>query len=310
MKLGIKVGPHPESIHDVLESKPDFVEVWYDCTRPDDYTELFTFLTENRIETGLHFWGSLTGLYPTLAYDDLAVTDEFMMLMGKTIDIAGKNHFSYVNIHPGTRAKVAIDYTKETFNVLSKPSELHSSIQRFVQNTQKLRIYAEHQSILLTVETVAPKSYNQWIHNAASGRQKPFDAYELPIDAIMTASKQGITIANDFAHTAGSCTDDDPNTIWEYLRTTTKTLASATRLIHLGFLIPPFNGTDFHDHFDHPFFETSDAVPNKFQMTELLKLFQNRDDMFSLAEPNGNHVKEFFFAQKILADAGVRNPQN
>lgn len=308
MKLGMKVGPQPQSITDVQTACPDFVEVWYDCTRPDDYNNLFAFLQENRIETGLHFWGSLTGLYPTLAYEDPDVTGEFMMLMKKTIDVAARNRFSYVNIHPGTRAKVAINYQEETFSVLSKPSQLHSSIERFIKNAKRLKQYAEQRSVLLTVETVAPISKNHWITNAMEGRNKPFNAYELPIQAIFSAAKEDIAIANDFAHTAASCITDDAKKVWDFLLETTKTLAPKTKLIHIGFLVPPYNGTDFHDHFDNPLFQTSKAVPNNHQMIQLLKLFQNQNNVFSLAEPNGRHVENFRFAQKMLAAAGVRTP--
>lgn len=80
-------------------------------------------------------------------------------------------------------------------------------------------------------------------------------------------------------------------------------MAHATRLIHLGFLMPPYNGTDNHDTLENPALDTDQALPNKQQMLQLLKCFKNRDDVWILTEPNGRHAQNYFLAQKILAES-------
>jgi hypothetical protein len=45
----------------------------------------------------------------------------------------------------------------------------------------------------------------------------------------------------------------------------TKKIFHQTKVLHLGYVIPPYNGTDFHDHLDNLLFETDQAVPNDVQ---------------------------------------------
>jgi hypothetical protein len=75
--------------------------------------------------------------------------------------------------------------------------------------------------------------------------------------------------------------------------------------LHLGYIIPPYNGTDYHDHLDNPVFESPNAIPNKNQMIELLKIFRHQKNIWALVEPNGLHPKNYFLAQKLLVDAGI-----
>jgi hypothetical protein len=132
-------------------------------------------------------------------------------------------------------------------------------------------------------------------------RTHVIDIHQMPMDVIIDLARRGVAIANDFGHTASNVISDDRGAIWRYLYDTTKTLAPATRLIHLGFIVPPYNGVDFHDSLDNPVLDTPDAIPNKTQMVELLKLFKNRDDVWILVEPAENHVKNHALAQKIIA---------
>ncbi len=85
----------------------------------------------------------------------------------------------------------------------------------------------------------------------------------------------------------------------------TQLLAPMTRLIHIGFVMPPYNGTDNHDQLDNPILNTSAAVPNKNQLIELLKLFPNRSDIWILAEPSQHHAKNYFIVKELLKTAGI-----
>lgn len=303
MTLGIKVGPDKQSFLDVAQTNTPFTEVWFNIARADEYTELFGKLKRRKMQVGLHFWGVLEGgISAGFGYPDQSILDGSADLVKKTIDIAAANKFQYVNIHPGSRAIVKIDLERMDYPYVSEPIALPQAQAIFLEELTKLNEYANDRGVVLTVETVSRLlSKTDW-YNPES-RLKPLDIYQLPVASIQAAGDLGIALANDFVHTATNTPSDNPQDIWNFLYGTTQTLAPATRLIHLGFLVPPYNGTDNHDSLDNPVLDTDHAVPNKRQMIELLKLFQNRDDVWILTEPNGRHVENYFLAQKILLEA-------
>lgn len=303
MILGIKVGPDKNSFLDLEQTNAPFAEVWFNINRADEYTELFAELKRRKMQVGLHFWGVLGGsISPGFGYPDQSILDGSSALVKKTIDIAASHKFQYVNIHPGSRAIVKIDLDCMDYPYVSAPIPLAQAQPIFLEEIGKLNRYAKDRGVILTVETVSrllPKT--DW-YNPAS-RLKPLDIYQLPVASIQATGDAGIAVANDFVHTATDPTSNNPRDIWRFLYSSTQTLAGATRLIHLGFLVPPYNGTDFHDHLDNPLFQTNQAIPNKHQMISLLKLFQNRDDVWMLVEPNGRHIENYFLAEKILGEA-------
>ena len=303
MTLGIKVGPDKQSFLDVAQTNAPFTEVWFNIARADEYTELFGELKRRKMQVGLHFWGVLKDSISTgFGYPDQSILKASADLVKKTIDIAAANKFQYVNIHPGNRAIVKMDLDRMDYPYVSNPIPLPQAQAIFLDQVTKLNQHAKDRGVVLTVETVSrliPKT--DW-YNPES-RLKPLDIYQLPVASIQAAGESSIAIANDFVHTATDPISDDPQKIWKFLYSATQALAGATRLLHLGFLIPPYNGTDFHDHLDNPLLETNQAVPNRQQMIELLKLFKNRDDVWILTEPNGRHVENYFLAQKILLEA-------
>src|SRR5258706_2161138 len=121
MKLGIKIGP--TSWKDQIENThPQMVEVWFDINRLDEYEEMFTHLKAQSIDVGLHFWGALPdGTWTNFAYPDDIVIAETMRLMKKTIDVAHQWKFAYVNIHPGSRASLGINFEEGSLRVLKDP---------------------------------------------------------------------------------------------------------------------------------------------------------------------------------------------
>jgi len=305
MKLGIKVGPRPESITDLEATNAPFAEVWFQINKKDDYTDLFSYLTKKHIDTGLHFWGlTRDGLLPTLTYDDQALLTESMDLIKQTIDTASNNNFSYVNIHPGYRTKVSGDFAKLIFS--KKDDRIvpyEQATTHFLDCINQLTGYAESKNVLLTVETT-PIRFPVGSFHDKTKRQTVKDISEysyldLPADTIQFA------LANDFGHTAANCIANDGQTVWKYLFKKTIEYAPKTQLLHLGYIIPPYNGSDYHDHLDNPMFPTGYAVPNKNQMIQLLKLFIKRTDVRALVEPDGRHQENYFLAQKLLVDAGI-----
>ena len=303
MILGIKVGPDKNSFLDLEQTNAPFAEVWFNINRADDYNELFAVLKRRKIQVGLHFWGILNdGICAGFGYPDKPILDQSAMLVKKTIDIAAQNAFQYVNIHPGSRAIVKMDLDRMDYPYVSKPVPLPQAQAIFLEHVIILDQYAKSRNVVLTVETVSTRVQKTDWHNPIS-RLNPIDSYQLPVASIQAAAENGISIANDFGHTAASVITNNPEKIWNFLQEKTVVLAPYTRLIHLGYTVPPYNGTDFHDHLDNPLFQTNQAIPNKQQMIELLKLFGKRDDVWILIEPNGRHAENYFLAQKILEEA-------
>lgn len=302
MKLGIKVGPREDSIRDLDATNPAMAEVWFNITKAADYEALFADLRKRHIDVGLHFWGMLPdGTAPNLAYPDQTLINESLRLMRQTIDIAAQNHFQYVNIHPGAATKYSINFNADpSWIVLSEPAEMTHCIELFLNHATTLSTYAADRGVVFAIETVPSR-----VPRDFSGRNRAhaINIHELPAEAIIQAATLGLFVANDFGHTSSAIITDDTTVIWNYLCDVTKKLASQTRLIHLGFLLPPYNGTDIHDHLDNPLLETNQAIPNTQQIIELLRLFKNRDDLWMLCEPNGQHIKNYFLAQKLVKQA-------
>ena len=302
MKLGIKVNADHDSFARLRDTNPKAVEVWFNANEPDKYTDLFAEVKQRHCDVGLHFWGMLDDhIAPNLAYPDESVTKQTLDLMRKTIDIAASNKFQYVNIHPGAAAVSRVNYEKQRYDLCKDPVDTDDSIALFITNARSLHTYAASKGVVLTVETVPVRIPDGWYDPQA--RLTPKNIHELPARAIIQAAQAKLWVANDFCHTAANVITHDPSAVWSFLLGTTTMLATHTRLIHLGFVIPPYNGSDVHDTLENPIFDTDDAVPNKKQMLELLRLFKNRSDIWILVEPKEDHVKNYFLAQKLLQEA-------
>lgn len=302
MKLGLKVNIDADSFERLRVTNPSLAEVWFNANKADTYSDLFAELTRRKCDVGLHFWGMCDGnILPNIAYPDATIIKQSMDLMRQTIDIASKYGFQYVNIHPGAAALSQVNYDAQRFDRISDAMDMDRSIKLFLEHAQELSSYAKTRNVVFTVETVPMHVTDGWYDPDA--RLKPKSLYELPVGAIQQAANLGLSIANDFCHTAANIASEDAEIVWDFLKTTTINLAPQTRLIHLGFVMRPFNGTDNHDQLDNPILNTSDAVPNNKQIIELLKLFTNREDVWILTEPKDDHAKNYFLAQKLLQEA-------
>lgn len=304
MILGIKVGLQKQSFIDIEQTNAPFAEVWFDVNRASEYTELFAEMKRRKMAVGLHFWGALPdGTWTNIAYPDRLLINDSMAMIKNAIEIASQNGFRYVNIHPGAAARVGIDFANNRMYVRSTPVAWDVAIPLCKENAKKLSEHANGRGIVFTVETVPMRIADGWY--GESTRRNPkniMDVYELPIEAIEQVADEGVQVANDFGHTSAIIANA-PADVWRYIREKTIRLSNMTRLIHMGFVIPPYNGTDFHSMMNHRSFETNNAVPNHKQMIELLRLFSNRDDVWILTEPPGNHVRNYHFAKKILEEA-------
>ena len=201
------------------------------------------------------------------------------------------------------RVLMNIDTDFINVSVASKPADLTVCTQTFLTHITELHEYATRRGIILTIETVPLMEIPRW--NIGRGNGKIINPYRLPIDVSIELGRRRFAVANDFGHTASNIISDDRDAVWQFLYDTTKTLAPATRLIHFSFIVPPYNGTDFHDTLENPVLDSAAAIPNKKQMPELLQLFKNRDDIWILVEPKTDHIKNYFLARGILQNAGV-----
>jgi hypothetical protein len=299
MILGIKVGPQSESIEDLKEANPPFAEVWFNILQKEQYESLFEELKRRNMAVGLHFWGHL----PDQTWTNIALPDEHIVRrsmdqLKETIDIASFHHFQYVNFHPSTRTPVKIDITRQTFTPLGQPIPKHEAQEIFLNNLSLLDEYARSKHVLLTIETIPSRDTNGW--RAKEARNNPFTIYSLENSVVVKAATKGFTVANDFGHTACTVRTQNRPYIWSTLVQMTKNMFHQTKVLHLGFIIPPYNGTDFHDHLDNPIFDTDEAIPNRNEMIELLRLFKERDDVYALVEPDGRHVQNYFYAKEMI----------
>ena len=292
MKLGIKVNADAESFDRLAMTSPQLAEVWFNANDPDRYAGLFKELQRRKCDVGLHFWGQLDhGVLPNIAFPDEEIISQSTTLMKRTIDIAHEHAFQYVNIHPGSAAVIQVDYEAQRYDIIRDPVDMDHAIGIFLSNASTLHEYAASKQVVFTVETVPPKITNGWY--TASTRLSPKPSYELPVRAIIAAAKAGMHVANDFTHTAANIISEDASAVFTYLRGITEKLAPMTRLVHAGFIVPPYNGTDNHDHFSNPLFAGDLAVPNHNQTIELLQLFSSRDDLWILAEPKDDHAGNY-----------------
>lgn len=297
MTLGIKVGPQQSSIHDLTETGVSFAEVWYRPDRPDDYTELFSWCGSHDISLGLHHW-SLTqeGFWQTFAYPGERISTESELAIQTTIDHAAALGAVYVNIHSGSLRRVLYDFQTHEPQIVSAPVDRPTGIQHAIGTIMRCDAYARSKGILLTVETTPPSIYPAG--HEFDKTSDPVDISELSVSEF-AHMMPSVHIANDFSHTAAGCISDSRSQVYNHLVLTTQKLFPQTRLLHVGFDIDPYNGTDFHDSLSNPYFVSSNrAVPNMSELIRLLAPFTKRPDVYALVEPVTDHIGNY----KILAD--------
>lgn len=304
MKLGIKIAPGNAWQHDIEATHPAMVEIWYNASRPQDYDAIFDYLADKPIDVGLHFWGTVqTNILTNISYPDPAITEPSLALTYETIDKAAATHCGYVNVHPDLYSLLEVNFATMDIHVASEQADHHAVDRIFTKRILELSDYATTKGVVLTVETVPLRDTPTW--RPDRDRTRVIDIHQMPVSKLIDLAGRGIAITNDICHTACNIITDNPDAVWSYLAHTTRALAAATRLIHLGYVISPYNGVDFHDSLDNPILATSQAVPNTEQMIELLQQFPNRDDVWVLVEPKEDHVKNYLLARGILEKAGV-----
>ncbi len=297
MILGIKVGPQKTSIRDLTKTGAPFAEVWYRPDRQNDYKELFSWCGSHGISLGLHHWATTNqGFWQTFAYPSEQISMESELAIQTTIDHAAALGAVYVNIHSGSLRRISYDFATHEVRVKSAPVDRPTGIQYAVAAIMRCDAYARSKGILLTVETTPPYIYPAG--HECDKTSTPIDISELCVSEF-AHMMPSVHIANDFSHTAAGCISNSRTDVYTHLVTTTQKLFHQTRLLHVGFDINHYNGTDFHDSLSHSDFQTSDrAVPNISELIQLLAPFTKRPDVYALVEPVMDHIGNY----KILAD--------
>ena len=303
MKLGIKVGLLGTPFADLEKTRPDFCEVWFHSGKIAEYAPLFKKIAKLNIKNGLHFWGQLSdGTQANLAYPDKEILRQSIALVKKTIDAAATHKSTYVNIHPGEARLTKIDFERENVNPYTKEAALTKCEAALTASTTELAQYAKNRDVALYIESV-PRRFigHPWM--GSEGRKKPVEIFQIQLPTIEPLlTIPNVYFANDFGHTAGNVVSSSRETVKEFLYKTTHKLFAETKLLHVSYLIPPYNGTDYHGCLYYDEFKTIDAIPNYIEMQELLKLFRQRNDVGALVEPESDPVGNYFALKKLVSE--------
>lgn len=303
MKLGIKVGPQKQSFRDIVDTNALFAEVWFNIACTDDYDELFSFMKQRNMDIGLHFWGTVdTDTEANISFPDASILRQSRQLIQQSINIAARYKCVYVNIHPGGRTLTKINFANEEFIATDQTKNQRDCEETLRESLVLLSTHAYNTGVQLTVESIPPYDPGApW--SDPKSRSKPVYNYQMPLAALERIIRQiqFLGFANDLAHTASQIISNNRDLVAEYLITQTRSMADLTKLVHIGYIIPPYIGTDYHGHWYDSICQSSKAVPNTTELQQLLQIFTNRDDVYALVEPPGDHVKNYAFVQNLLA---------
>ncbi|HCM37268.1 MAG: hypothetical protein UV61_C0008G0141 [Candidatus Gottesmanbacteria bacterium GW2011_GWB1_43_11] len=306
MKLGIKVGLRPESVANLVATKPDFCEIWFHSGKIDQYDDLFRQIKRLGPKIGLHFWGALADdTEANLSFPDSLILEASKKLVKKTIETAARNGCFYVNVHPGASRLSRIDFEAEQVYPYGKQLEVTDCHESLQASLTELAEFAKNVGVELYIESV-PRHFLGHPWHGTQGRLKPVVIGQIPVTIIAQILKQSVAnlyFTNDFGHTASNLVTNDRTIIKDGLFTTTRSLATFTKLLHVSYIIAPYNGTDYHGCLYYPEVNSSTAVPNHDETKQLLKLFVDRPDVAALVEPETDHVGNFAVLKTLVTEA-------
>ena len=300
---GIKIGPSSWKER-LQKTQAGYCEVWFNIDQKNQYLGMFQYLAKHKINTGLHFWGTVKNRWePNIAYPGETLQPT-LKLIKQTIDIASQYKFKYVNIHCGNRALTSLDIENSLFIPdKSKPIiDLKTSQEIQKRSAILLTKYARQKNVLLLIETVGAKSPLGPTTDRKS-RLTPTDYFTLPVSTLINLTKTSdISVTNDISHTFADEFDKPLAKLSNALINKTKELAPATKLIHINTVVPPYNGTDSHHGITDKDFKISGIFPTRYKLKIILSLFNNRNDLWAINEPYDNHVQNYHSLQKIIEE--------
>lgn len=304
MQLGIKVGLLGNPLNDLTKTQPDFCEIWFHSGKIPEYEPLFQMIRKIGCSVGLHFWGSLNdGTLTNLAYPDKEVLSQSRKLLHQTIETAAYHQAVYVNVHPCGKLLSKVDFNKKIFMPYTQEAVLNVCLNNLKESLFEAASYAHSLGVMLTVESVARLALGSPWHSKMS-RLQPQNIGEFLVSEIeYIFSNPHLFFANDFGHTCGIIISKDRELVKQHLFTTSQKLALKTKLLHISYIVPPYNGTDYHGCLYDDLIKTTAAIPNYTEMKQLLNLFVKRDDVYALVEPEKDHIGNFDALKQLVADA-------
>lgn len=300
MKLGIKVGTKSNWKTDLESTRPDFCEIWFDSRYPETYDDLFDFLKREKISSGIHFWGATPeNILANFGYPDQKILDISLQLAITTIHKAAQQNCVYVNFHPSNRTLTHVNFVTETFTPITEIAPYPQVISNMTESIRILSNEAQIHGIPLLLESVPARDMG----GGKANRDITANVGSLSIQEMLPLLEVPNTyFANDFGHTVSGFINPSRKKAVEYLFNIARRLKDKTRLLHIGYIIPPYNGVDYHGTLVNDEFLTDVAIPNRTEVIELLTLYQ-RDDVFALVEPEKDHVSNFQVLQKLITES-------
>lgn len=302
IKLGIKVGEDLDDIKRLEQTNPSCCEVRFILERKELFSPVLKYAQEHNIQTNFHHWASFDGILANVAHPGKFGEDS-VQTVKDTIDIASYNKGGYIVYHTGTTRQNKVDHKVGRIIPLEKVASETDAIKIFIERALKLYDYAKNKDIQLLLETTPMFDASVWM--SREGRLNPLSIGKLPMSVVDTLAKDNVGIANDFEHTASNYPNFSHSKTFDFLYNKTKQLLLQTRLLHLGYLIPPYNGTDYHGDLSDPEFQTDTALPNENEMLKLFRLFKNHDKLWIIPEPQRDHVGSYKKAGSLLCQAGI-----
>lgn len=301
MKLGIKIGLKSNWQADLEATEPEFCEIWFHSGKIGQYQPLFEFIQKLGIGVGLHFWGVLDdGTLANLAYPNNKILNASRQLVKNTIDCAAQYNAVYVNLHPTGRVLTHVNFEAEEFTPYSPLADLNQTRSILQESLTQQADYARRKNVPLCVESVPPLALgNPW--RGKSGSIKPMDIGEFPISEFADVlHTNNLYFSNDFGHTGANIISDNRTSVKNFLFDTTRQLASRTKLLHIGYIIPPYNGIDYHGNLYDAKLQSDAAVPNFTELKQLLGIFKDRSDVYALVEPESDHTGNYKFLKNLV----------
>ncbi|MBI4058479.1 TIM barrel protein [Candidatus Gottesmanbacteria bacterium] len=302
MKLGIKVGLRGHPFADIDEACPEFCEIWFHSGKIEDYDQLFAYLHAHKLEIGIHFWGALEdGTLANLGYPNKKILQQSLKLVQKTIDTAAKHKAAYVNIHPSGLRLTRVDFEQEEFAPLPGSVSASQSVEIFTESIIQISSYAENVGVPICLESVPRLALGRPWHGKNS-RINPLEISEMRLAHIehLFGKIANLYFANDFGHTVGGIESSDRSYLKSELFHIARRLIPFTKLLHVSYIIPPYNGTDYHGCLYYDEFTSTEAVPNRSEMIELLSVYKSFP-VFALVEPETNHPRNLRILKALVS---------
>lgn len=295
MKLGIKVGP-TDWEEKLKKAKYDAVEIYFNLHLHPQYLPLFKYLKKQQILTGLHFWGILkNGCFPNFATDDPSISQESLLLIKKTIDIADYWKFDYVLTHPFSCDFWQVN-SQKIFKVLPVKISWKKGLAIMKNNMNFLADYAQKKGIKFVLEQTVR---NEPIHYQENNNGEAIKVRTISALEIKEFSKNNLKLCLDFAHLATWHGPAKREIVLEKLEKDLLKLKKCAYIIHTASVKPPYI-TSAHNGFT-PEEEKLETLPNAKETISLLRLFKNTNCLV-IPEPQ---KKDHLWHNEFLNNSGL-----